>query len=52
MEYALDYGDESTCQKAEKLVMKETEKLENEAIRKFINDGIVKLKEGKRDIYI
>ena len=52
MEYALDYGDESTCQKAEKLVMKETEKIENEAIRKFINDGIIKLKEGQRDIYI
>ena len=52
MEYALDYGDESTCKKAEKLVMKEAEKINNEAIRKFINDGIIKLKEGQRDIYI
>ena len=52
MEYALDYGDESTCKKAEKLVMKEAEKINNEAIRKFINDGIIKLKSGERDIYI
>ena len=52
MEYALDYGDESTCKKAEKLVMKEAKKINNEAIRKFINDGIIKLKEGQRDIYI
>lgn len=52
MEYALDYGDEITCKKAEKLVMKETEKINNHAIRKFINDGIVKLKSGERDIYI
>ena len=28
MEYALDYGDESTCKKAEKLVMEEAEKIE------------------------
>ena len=32
--------------------MKEAEKINNEAIRKFINDGIIKLKEGQRDIYI
>ena len=52
MEYALDYGDESTCKKAEKLVMKEAEKINNDSIRKFINDGVIKLKEGQRDIYI
>ena len=52
MEYALDYGDESTFKKAEKLVMEEAEKINNESIRKFINDGIIKLKEGQRDIYI
>ena len=52
MEYALDYGDESTCKKAEKLVIQEAEKINNESIRKFINDGIIKLKEGQRDIYI
>ena len=52
MEYALDYGDESTCKKAEKLVMEEAEKINNDSIRKFINDGVIKLKEGQRDIYI
>ena len=52
MEYALDYGDESTCKKAEKLVMEEASKINDNSIKKFINDGIVKLKEGKRDIYI
>ena len=36
MEYALDYGDESTCKKAEKLVMKEAEKINNEAINNNI----------------
>lgn len=52
MEYALDYGDENTCKKAESLVIEETQKINSDSIRKFINDGIVKLKEGQRDIYI
>ena len=52
MEYALDYGDKETCEKAEKLVNEEIIKINNEAIRKFVIEGIVKLKDGKRDIYI
>ena len=52
MEYALDYGDENICKKAESLVIEETQKINSDSIRKFINDGIVKLKEGQRDIYI
>ncbi len=52
MEYALDYGDENTCKKVESLIIKETKNIKNDAIKKFINDGIIKLKSGHRDIYI
>lgn len=52
MEYALDYGDEETCNKTEKIVNDEILKINNESIKSFVNEGIIKLKEGKRDIYI
>ena len=52
MEYALDYGDENTCKKVESLIIKETKNIKNDAMKKFINDGIIKLKSGQRDIYI
>ena len=49
---AIVQHDKETCEKAEKLVNEEIIKINNEAIRKFVIEGIVKLKEGKRDIYI
>ena len=52
MEYALDYGDEETCNKTEKIVNDEILKINNESIKSFVNEGIIKLKEGKRDLYI
>lgn len=52
MEYALDYGDNQTCEKAEKLINNEINNINNDFIKKFVNEGILKLKEGKRDIYI
>ena len=52
MEYVLDYGDEDTCKKAENIIYKEAEKINNPNIKKFITEGIVKLKEGQRDLYI
>lgn len=52
MEYALDYDDNETCEKAEKLINNEINNINNDFIKKFVNEGILKLKEGKRDIYI
>lgn len=52
MEYAVDYGDEKFLEKVENFVIKQANEIDKEAVRRLIMNNIVKLKNGKRDLYI
>lgn len=51
-EYMVDFGDEAFKDQAEKLIQREIPKIENEKVRKLVEENIVKIKAGERDLYI
>lgn len=51
-EYAVDYGKESFIEKAEKVISKQIENIENETVRRKTEENLEKIKVGKRDLYL
>lgn len=52
MEFILDYGDEDLTDKGMKLILTETENLQNKELQKTLLHNFEKLKQGERDLYL
>ncbi len=51
-EYCLDYGDQEFVSKAIPLIKNKLNTIENLKVKKFVEDSLIKLEEGQRDLYI
>lgn len=51
-EYAQDYGTDLFKEKADKLVSKEIENIENLKVRELVRENIEKIKKGERDLFL
>ena len=51
-EYMVDFGDEAFKEEADKLIQREIPKIENDKVRKLVQENIQKIKAGERDLYI
>lgn len=51
-EYMVDFGSDEFKKQAEKLIKGEIPKIENEKVRKLVENNIARIKAGQRDLYI
>lgn len=51
-EFVLDYGDSQLYSKAMQVIIKEIENIQRDDIKNIVKDNILKIKEGKRDVYL
>ncbi len=51
-EYAQDYGDEETLAKASEIILRKLPDIQNEKIRKRVEESIERIRGGKRDLYL
>ncbi len=51
-EYAADYGDEEFKELVEEVLKKELEHIENDRIKLLTKENLVKINDGKRDLYL
>ncbi len=51
-EYAIDYGDQEFKDLVEKVIEKELNHIENEKIKNLTDENLVKINDGKRDLYL
>lgn len=51
-EFVVDYGDEELYNLAVKVIEKEIENIERNDIKKLVRENLLKIKEGKRDLYL
>jgi len=51
-EYSLDYGSEAFRQKADTLIQSKLGQIENEKIRKRVEESLTLIEQGRRDLYL
>ncbi|HHX63087.1 MAG TPA: [FeFe] hydrogenase H-cluster radical SAM maturase HydG [Epulopiscium sp.] len=51
-EYMVDFGSDEFKEQADTLIQREIPKIENEKVRKLVEENIKKIKAGERDLYI
>jgi len=51
-EYAQDYGNDSFKEKADRIIKKHVETIQNEKVKKLTIENIERIKSGERDLYI
>ena len=51
-EYMMDFGNSEFKEQAELLIEREIPKIENEKVRKLVEENIKRIKAGERDLYI
>lgn len=51
-EYALDYGDDEFKSKADKVIAKHIENVDDEKVKELVKGNLEKLKAGQRDLFV